>query len=109
MLLEQTGTAAYVRDGLPSLRVNTSGTASPKHPAWSRISVARPHRYWRPCKSAGTWPSKMSDLGGVRGRWLGCGIRVSMMGPGRFHTVVFPTNGGDAMIGREAWVLLRHY
>ena len=64
---------------------------------------------YRPCKIAQKWPSKMSDVGRVTERWLRRGVRVSIRVPGRFHTMASPPNGGDAMIGRETRVLLRHY
>ena len=64
---------------------------------------------YRPCKIAQKWPSKMSDVDRVTERWLRRGVRVSMRVPGGFHTMASPPNGGDAMIGRETRVLLRHY
>ena len=51
----------------------------------------------------------MSGLESVTERWLGRGIRVALRVPCEFHTPVSPPNGGDAMIGRETRVLLRHY
>ena len=64
---------------------------------------------YRPCKIAQKWPSKMSHVGRVTERWLRRGVRVSTRVPGGFHTMASPPNGGDAMIGRETRVLLRHY
>ena len=50
----------------------------------------------------------MSHLLGVTGRWRSSWFRVPERCSGECDTMASPLNGGDAMIGRETRVLLRH-